>query len=1490
MSTSDSQASFDVLIGAPGAKQTLDESAAGLRAVGTAAVESATGIDRNAASTQRLIDVNEQMGRQQAEGRAEYDQSRAALRALEQQIATLSQSTQNLNGVSATGIDLLSASARGLREKATSLGLATDQLVQLTAAEDALVAAQTTSVGSTSRVTDASRAMTLAQIEAIAMNEKMATSNAAAGLSFDLSGAGLGRVRQGLLSLVARSTGTLPVIDRLGASLLGAFGVGQVVMIGVLAGVAALSFAWKQLESDADKFAERVAAAMKKVKDETFAAQMAMGDLQVGAARSAVTAAQDALAKVSAGSSRYNATLGGYSQDGPVNADEVARAKRNLLQAQTDLEQWQARKSQIDYATKAESDQAYADQLASLIKSGHATEDERARAIALYKRDIAEIEALGKSQTDNVRRLALITQAESLDAAMNPKTHVERVSVGPIDTIEQQKVLDGLAKQIAAMQKVNELDNVELAKSAEKNALLHTEGEARELLADHLDHQAQRLVAQHDYEGVALSDRLAAIDADERQNATTIRQATAMKDTADAMRWLNDQTKAIAKTGADNEKAIRDQADQYTNLSKILGGDLLHALDQATRGGSVSWTSMFRAAEAGSAHLLRQLSADLDGMAKKQAEARKAEAAARSQADKDHAAREAAKYASDSERYAEYLKRIQLMGAGLAGASIGFSVGQQSGSTTTGILGGAVGGAAAGFELGGPWGAVIGGFTGVIGGLMGAADAHRKAAEALQKAVESVRINLAQANASVGTGTALDATQLQITAQYKALKDAIDAAEPGLKAQVQREKDLAQATIDENLAQRQAIEADRKARADALESAQERILRAEGLTREADALALQLKYTNEVAAATKQFGANSDQVTAILAAQTAEAKALADAQAEASRQVDVSLKTRQLYAAGLKDEGDALARQEAERKEIDAAVKAGWTADQIAALKLTQAMEDQKTASDAAKAAAERYTVSMASLATQFLTLTGQVNAAAKATLAEQQRVATNAAVAAGAKPDELALLGLVQLFQRGQLEAQQQIKAQTDVLNAQLKTAQSALTIAQSTLQAFQQAANSLNTLRDGLTTGALSPLSPLDQLHAAKAQVDALYAKAQGGDATAAGQFGGAANSYLQLAKSDYASTSAYVDIFNTVSGMTDTLASQYSKQASLQQQTVDALNAQIALMQDELAKLQDANTLARLTKDAVIGELERSRDAALAPNGALIDQFNTLRDTLSGVGREIVTGERDILVGNQNDLTRVTQQEIDAINHGASAQELATLDAVRQLDLQKTAQDDYYARQLTETAKIYGYDSPQVREVVRLQGIYDNGVARQIDAIHGIHLVLPPNYFDPGQPGAPTPTPIMPYQPIQPLVPPGAQSFYVDPLTGATQFGVPGFASGGDFAGGARVVGEHGPELEVTGPSHIVSNNDLSSMLSGGGNQGLVTEIRALRTEVGALRTEVTGLRQDNSSEQKAIVRQQGTGFTGIIDAIGSVNKSVKSQETELRRQRYTADNHR
>lgn len=76
------------------------------------------------------------------------------------------------------------------------------------------------------------------------------------------------------------------------------------------------------------------------------------------------------------------------------------------------------------------------------------------------------------------------------------------------------------------------------------------------------------------------------------------------------------------------------------------------------------------------------------------------------------------------------------------------------------------------------------------------------------------------------------------------------------------------------------------------------------------------------------------------------------------------------------------------------------------------------------------------------------------------------------------------------------------------------------------------------------------------------------------------------------------------------------------------------------------------------------------------------------------------------------------------------------------------------------------------------------------------------------------------------------------------VPAFAAGGLHAGGLRLVGERGPELEVTGPARYWSTSQTTAML-GGGNSSAASE---------AMVRELRELRQENRALQEAMVRQQ------------------------------------
>jgi len=76
------------------------------------------------------------------------------------------------------------------------------------------------------------------------------------------------------------------------------------------------------------------------------------------------------------------------------------------------------------------------------------------------------------------------------------------------------------------------------------------------------------------------------------------------------------------------------------------------------------------------------------------------------------------------------------------------------------------------------------------------------------------------------------------------------------------------------------------------------------------------------------------------------------------------------------------------------------------------------------------------------------------------------------------------------------------------------------------------------------------------------------------------------------------------------------------------------------------------------------------------------------------------------------------------------------------------------------------------------------------------------------------------------------------------IPAFAAGGLHAGGLRLVGERGPELEVTGPARYWSAGQTAALMGGGSNDAVVRELRELREEQRAQASKIVQLQQENN----------------------------------------------
>jgi len=95
-------------------------------------------------------------------------------------------------------------------------------------------------------------------------------------------------------------------------------------------------------------------------------------------------------------------------------------------------------------------------------------------------------------------------------------------------------------------------------------------------------------------------------------------------------------------------------------------------------------------------------------------------------------------------------------------------------------------------------------------------------------------------------------------------------------------------------------------------------------------------------------------------------------------------------------------------------------------------------------------------------------------------------------------------------------------------------------------------------------------------------------------------------------------------------------------------------------------------------------------------------------------------------------------------------------------------------------------------------------------------------------------------------------------AKQEGIPGFASGGSHRGGLRLVGENGPELEVTGPSRIYNASQTAAMLGGGDT---ASEVRGLRSDFAGMMDALRSVAKHTMQTAKRVEFLERWDFDGL-----------------------------
>lgn len=106
--------------------------------------------------------------------------------------------------------------------------------------------------------------------------------------------------------------------------------------------------------------------------------------------------------------------------------------------------------------------------------------------------------------------------------------------------------------------------------------------------------------------------------------------------------------------------------------------------------------------------------------------------------------------------------------------------------------------------------------------------------------------------------------------------------------------------------------------------------------------------------------------------------------------------------------------------------------------------------------------------------------------------------------------------------------------------------------------------------------------------------------------------------------------------------------------------------------------------------------------------------------------------------------------------------------------------------------------------------------------------------------------------------AYGFNTDGSFNIADFGFKPFASGGEFSGGLRIVGENGPELEATGASRIYNAAQTAEILSGGSD--VSNQIAGLRNE---MKASLYAIAKNTGKTADQMQRWDGDGMPAVRD---------------------------
>lgn len=207
------------------------------------------------------------------------------------------------------------------------------------------------------------------------------------------------------------------------------------------------------------------------------------------------------------------------------------------------------------------------------------------------------------------------------------------------------------------------------------------------------------------------------------------------------------------------------------------------------------------------------------------------------------------------------------------------------------------------------------------------------------------------------------------------------------------------------------------------------------------------------------------------------------------------------------------------------------------------------------------------------------------------------------------------------QLSAAQELYSLiTQTAQVETQAAQQALSNAQAMLDVGRQ----LREYVQGLRTGDLTALTPAEALGQARADYQAAYAAAAGGDTDAQRKLQGLSDTYLRLAREF--DPESYTSVFNAVTGQLDSLGSSLmdagAQQVAAQQALIDATATGNTLSAAQVAKLEQL-------QDVVQGLRSQADASATTTNAQLfiananLSSLQAQRDAANAVAANVASG---------------------------------------------------------------------------------------------------------------------------------------------------------------------------------------------------------------------------------------------------------------------------